>query len=309
MLDELSHEERDNAFRSAIEDAERNSQYYEYILTRLEKLPLLNLWDQCFWVAIAMFYSYEIPDCVQGLDWKALEQAYEIDIGEHTEIDIDENTLLLLLPLQQWLSDQISKSIKDKEITPVLIGKFLDDGRIDPKRTYLEAETIENWLQCRGIGNAMDEFEFMANEINDSIGRIHGIFMREAAFLSAKTYNPAIKISKIIIEENYGDVFIENWKLRGLLNRQSSASPSKRSSHGNAERFARNREQILGAAIHVIIHWPEQCRNSSGKFEATKIAAMIDSKSFLFWPESGEPPLNRQKMEREISKWINSNVK
>jgi hypothetical protein len=76
-------------------------------------------------------------------------------------------------------------------------------------------------------------------------------------------------------------------------------------SHGNTERFAQNREKILGAALYVITQWPNHCHNSSGKFEATKIAEMIDSKSGLFWPDSGEPPLSREKMEREISKWIN----
>jgi hypothetical protein len=61
----------------------------------------------------------------------------------------------------------------------------------------------------------------------------------------------------------------------------------------------------LGAALSAITHWTEQCKNNSGKFEAAKIARLVDAKSFLFWPETGEPPLNLQKMEREISKWIN----
>jgi hypothetical protein len=75
--------------------------------------------------------------------------------------------------------------------------------------------------------------------------------------------------------------------------------------HGNTERFALNREQILGASLSVITQWPKQCQNSSGKFEATKIARLVDEKALLFWPETGEPPLSREKMEREISKWIN----
>lgn len=85
-------------------------------------------------------------------------------------------------------------------------------------------------------------------------------------------------------------------------------APKKNTSakvHGNTERFAQTREQVLGAALCVITQWPNRCCNSSGKFEATKIAGLIDEKALLFWPESAQPPLSREKMEREISKWIN----
>lgn len=83
---------------------------------------------------------------------------------------------------------------------------------------------------------------------------------------------------------------------------QDKNSPTK--PHGNTEINAQKREQILGAAMSVLANWPEQCRNSAGKFEATKIATRIDEKSLLYWPKTGEPPLSREKMEREISKWI-----
>jgi hypothetical protein len=79
--------------------------------------------------------------------------------------------------------------------------------------------------------------------------------------------------------------------------------------HGNTERFALNREQVIGAALSVITQWPKQCQNSSGKFEATKIAGLVDEKALLFWPETGQPPLSREKIEREISKWINKSGK
>jgi hypothetical protein len=75
--------------------------------------------------------------------------------------------------------------------------------------------------------------------------------------------------------------------------------------HGNAERFAKQREEVLGAALSVITQWPTECQNSSGKFEATKIAKLVDQKSLLYWPKTGEAPLGLEKMEREISKWIN----
>lgn len=89
-----------------------------------------------------------------------------------------------------------------------------------------------------------------------------------------------------------------------ISDNQTEKKPSTKP-HGNAERYSGYREQILGAALSVIAHWPEQCKNNSGKFEAAKIAKLVDAKSFLFWPKTGDPPLTLQKMERVISKWIN----
>lgn len=90
---------------------------------------------------------------------------------------------------------------------------------------------------------------------------------------------------------------------------ESKAPSSSVKPHGNTERFAQNREQVLGAALSVLTRWPELCQNSSGKVEATKLANLIDEKALLFWPETGTPPLGRGKMEREISKWINKTGK
>lgn len=296
---ELSSDDLAGA-RLAFKDAEQTEHYSNYLGSELDKLPLLHLWDECFLAAIGIFYNHVIPDCVQGLNWKELEKARELDVNE--------GTAALLEPLQQWIFDQIAQSIKEKEIQPILIGKFID-GRINPKRTYVGLEIIDDWLITRGIGSIFHELEYFSEALMDSLTRIHDAIEAESALLSAKIYNPALELSDVIPKENHIDVHLENWKLRGLLKRQTSAPSPKISSHGNAERFAKNREQVLGAAIHVITHWPDKCQNSSGKFEATKIASMIDSKSGLFWPEKGEPPLNRQKMEREIGKWINSFVK
>jgi hypothetical protein len=74
--------------------------------------------------------------------------------------------------------------------------------------------------------------------------------------------------------------------------------------HGNTVRYSQNREQVLGAASSVISQWPDQCQSSSGKFVAAKIAALIDEKALLFWPLTGNPPLGREKIERNISEWL-----
>ena len=74
--------------------------------------------------------------------------------------------------------------------------------------------------------------------------------------------------------------------------------------HGNGERFAKTREEVMGAAFSVLAKWPDQCQSSSGKFVAAKIAALIDEKALLFWPLTGNPPLGREKIERNISEWL-----
>ncbi|MDE1714507.1 hypothetical protein PWG14_18545 (plasmid) [Chromobacterium amazonense] len=63
--------------------------------------------------------------------------------------------------------------------------------------------------------------------------------------------------------------------------------------HGNAERFAVNREAILKAAIYCKSKWPEQCGETFREW-----AALIDQKASLFWPEEGEPPLSLDTIER-----------
>lgn len=74
--------------------------------------------------------------------------------------------------------------------------------------------------------------------------------------------------------------------------------------HGNGERFAKTREEVMGAALSVLAKWPDQCQSSSRKFVAAKIAALIDEKALLFWPLTGNPPLGREKIERNISEWL-----
>jgi hypothetical protein len=73
--------------------------------------------------------------------------------------------------------------------------------------------------------------------------------------------------------------------------------------HGNVEHNAKKREEVLGAALHVVTQWPESCRDNSGEFRATRIASTIDEKALLYWPDA-MPPLGRQKMEKLIGKWL-----
>jgi hypothetical protein len=92
--------------------------------------------------------------------------------------------------------------------------------------------------------------------------------------------------------------------VRALSSRLATKGP-----HGNRKRFASPREEILGAALSVIYNWPEQCQDSSGKLVGTKIAKLIELKFLSYWPTKNEPPLSREKMERNINEWIHKPLK
>lgn len=69
--------------------------------------------------------------------------------------------------------------------------------------------------------------------------------------------------------------------------------------HGNAERFAVNRESVFKAAIACKENYPGECS------DAEKWAACIDEKAQLFWPETRCPPLESSvivKLLREVVK-------
>lgn len=72
--------------------------------------------------------------------------------------------------------------------------------------------------------------------------------------------------------------------------------------HGNAERFAQKREEVLGAALACLATWPPE------KVTGVAIAQLIDEKAPLFWRE-GSPPLSRDGMERLIRDWLRKTEK
>lgn len=74
--------------------------------------------------------------------------------------------------------------------------------------------------------------------------------------------------------------------------------------HGNTERHAANREQVLGAALSVLARWSDECKNGVGKIEATKIRALIESRGYKFWHEDGEPPMSTGEIEKLIRTWL-----
>ena len=76
----------------------------------------------------------------------------------------------------------------------------------------------------------------------------------------------------------------------------SVESVPKEKVHGNTEVNARNRVSVLSAAIYCKEHFPDQCKNY------TAWARVIVDKALLFWPETGEPPMQ----ERQIAALLSS---
>jgi hypothetical protein len=74
--------------------------------------------------------------------------------------------------------------------------------------------------------------------------------------------------------------------------------------HGNAERFAGFREQVLGAGIACLAMWPEDCRKGDGTVNASALARLVDDKAQLFWPESMEVPLSPRVAEEQFRNWF-----
>lgn len=153
------------------------------------------------------------------------------------------------------------------------------------------------------------KYDYIAgfDEYNRAIGQLHDELLNTAAALSAATRDPYWWVP-VIAQDDAQRLVFENERLQRQLftyKQSHEEPPLPPKIHGNAERFAKYREEVLGAALSVIIQWPDQCKNNSGKFEATKIAYLIDQKSNLYWPDTGKPSLGLEKMEREISKWIN----
>ncbi len=85
---------------------------------------------------------------------------------------------------------------------------------------------------------------------------------------------------------------------------QPNSKESEAKSNAYTERHAANRAEVLGAALAVLAAWPEQCRSKEGKVQGAKIASLVDEKSGLLWPDTGEAPLKKEKIAEFVNSWI-----
>lgn len=264
-------------------------QYHGFLLKSLMGIPLFNLWDICYLFARDMAEAHTVPD-ISGIDLKKLEVAVESN---------SDDLQGFLTIIQNWLSSELTKSIDRKEIKPVIIGRFLE-GNIDTKRTFVHNYQIDQWLTCRNIYvNA--HYKVILPDYFGLLDVIIENILKVTRLLEVKIYNP-----DYIIPEDINSVapcFIVT------KNEKNGAQLSHKNSHGNTEKHAKKREEILGAALSVLANWPEQCKNNAGVIQATKIRKLIEEKAPLFWKETREPPLSTDKIEREISQWIKKAAK
>ncbi|MGD0960834.1 MAG: hypothetical protein ABSB19_13595 [Methylomonas sp.] len=277
-------------------------QYSDYLYEKLSDLPLLNLWDISLILGRFIAFDADMPEVIESLI---------IDIDKYCDAkESGSMATALIKPFHDWSLEQLLKSIDGGEIQPEIVGRSMD-GKINPKRTYVKEDSINEWLLKRGINPLFYDDEELAISYSIAWSRIHDAIIAEKKLLTENLVSSDISIPE---KTESSPLIDENARLREqihqLLNQVQINKEARKAkiikNHGNAERFAQAREQVLGAALAVIVQWPEKCKsNSSGKFEATKIAGLIDEKSLLFWEETGEPPLSLEKMERLISKWIN----
>ncbi len=73
--------------------------------------------------------------------------------------------------------------------------------------------------------------------------------------------------------------------------------------NGYTERWAKDREQILGAAFALLAKYPDECRDKKGKLLASKIASLIEAKASLFWPDT-QPPLKVDSIADHLREWL-----
>lgn len=90
---------------------------------------------------------------------------------------------------------------------------------------------------------------------------------------------------------------------RGSVDEKACPLTTPQKMHGNTERYAANREQVLGAALACLAQRPDRCRSKDGKVVAAKLR-LIDDKAPLFWPERREPPLKPAPIEDVIRGWL-----
>ena len=76
--------------------------------------------------------------------------------------------------------------------------------------------------------------------------------------------------------------------------------------HGNTERHAGNREEVLGAALAIALHFPEECRFKNNKPNAARIRELVEKIPYENWPGGEGPPLMTNRIATTINSWLNN---
>lgn len=120
--------------------------------------------------------------------------------------------------------------------------------------------------------------------------------------LKGEADNFEIKYDIDVSEDNSSRQII--FEQEYVSDNKEQLAASRNTEHGNTKIFSAKREEILGAAMTILSKWPDQCKNSSGKIQATKLRTLIEEKALLFWPETGSPPLKTEPIEKLLRSWL-----
>ncbi|AKF36512.1 TPA: hypothetical protein PXS10_002131 [Yersinia enterocolitica] len=108
-------------------------------------------------------------------------------------------------------------------------------------------------------------------------------------------------ISGLNYPVSINNLYITNVELERLISGKTHSVLAQdkcndKPNHGNVERFAAKREQILMAAMYIQKEYPEKCKTY------VDWAKQIDISAISFWPDTGKPPLEIDGIERLLSK-------
>tara|TARA_R100000654_G_scaffold68585_2_gene97647 strand:- start:4600 stop:5289 length:690 start_codon:yes stop_codon:yes gene_type:complete len=189
-----------------------------------------------------------------------------------------------------------------KNNNELLIKFYTDKSKLDTWLALDEAipfcvgSSKESWPTVK------KQYDFWANDVRTQI--------KASAGISLKILNPEAKERLWRVKPtDFVDWLInkelcpnEHLKTTFHITKQQKAKEII-SNHGNAERFAQQREQILAAALSALANFPDQCK-SQGKVNGAAIAKVMEQKSQL-WFGNDELPLST----RGIANLINKSLK
>lgn len=176
-----------------------------------------------------------------------------------------------------------------------------------------DIELLFDYLRQRYSKNLVEtiQLDVISDELKKTRERVEQcvFYLNHLSVLGGWSTDLTVKNAYVVTcEELLSD---ENFS--GLLNRwtniaikQDLEQKKLKKTHGNTEVNAKKREEILGAAIAVLVAYPEKCRTKGGKVQGSKIKDVIEEKAPIWWEEKGEPPLKSNEISKLINRYISS---
>jgi hypothetical protein len=219
--------------------------------------------------------------------------------------------LPLLLPIRDKVAIEIAKLIEKKEIEVDRVFRHMN-GKININRTEINEDAVDKVFDIFDRANHFSDFQkaYIGDKSQRAVEHIIYEVTKWNDYFRKLIYG---ETAEVLAPDDLGQKFSTQEGIDAYFDyvdrypnnpiRHVKIQPPQKA-HLNSERFASNREQVLGAALSVLARYPEQCINKVGNLEATKIRVLIEEKALLFWPETGEPVLGSEAIERLIRDWL-----